>query len=148
MTEHIQGLIARQAVLEVVHQLFNRTDERDWEGVKACFAPEVVFDMTSLVGGDPVTTTAQSIVEGWAEGLSDVRSLHHQVGNTTVHIDGDQASVFCHGLAFHHVTTALDETVKMFVGTYDLHLGKTDGVWRIDRFRFNLRFTQSSATLG
>ena len=48
-----QELLAKEEVKQVVNQLFISTDNRDWDTVSRLFAPEVLFDMTSMVGGDP-----------------------------------------------------------------------------------------------
>jgi len=52
-------------VEEVVTRLFIETDRRDWAAVKACFAPSVRFDMTSMAGGSPATMSLDEITSGW-----------------------------------------------------------------------------------
>ncbi len=44
----------RDEIVEIANKLFIYTDQRNWEGVKAAFADEVLFDTTSMSGVDPV----------------------------------------------------------------------------------------------
>ena len=53
----------RQDIIETITNLFIGTDERDWARVRACFATRVLFDMTSLTGGEPATLTPQQITD-------------------------------------------------------------------------------------
>jgi hypothetical protein len=36
------------SIVETITRLFLGTDNRDWNAVQRCFAPRVLFDMTSL----------------------------------------------------------------------------------------------------
>ena len=88
------ALVEEKNVIKTVHRLFVSTDNRDWEGVKACFADEVVLDMTSVMGGEPKKLTPQQIAVGWAQGLKGLKAIHHQAP----HRKGECAG--CKGNAF------------------------------------------------
>ena len=75
----------------------------------------------------------------WDQGLSKVPFVHHQVGNFVIKLQGDKADVQCHGIALHHDPNK-EQTTTTFVGTYDLHLTKVGGTWRIDAFKFNKKW--------
>jgi hypothetical protein len=136
----LSTLIEKDRILDVVNRLFIGTDRRDWQAVKECFADRVLFDMTSMAGGEPVTMTPQQIVDGWEEGLKVVKAIHHQAGNYLVTVRGDEALVFCYAVALHHLPGGTGVTTRRFVGSYDCYLTKREDSWRIDRFRFNLKF--------
>ena len=140
-------LRARDAVLEVVNALFVATDDRDWEKVRACFAPRVHFDMTSLVGGEAAALRAEQIVDGWRQGLQPITAVHHQIGNCRVDVDGSAATAFCYGIALHYRKTRSGRDTRTFVGSYDLHLIASDRGWVIDRFRFTLKFVDGNLEL-
>ncbi len=129
----------RADVIETVDRLFVETDRKDWPAVAALFADRVHFDMTSLSGGEPEELTPAQIVEGWRTGLADVTALHHQSGNHLVTLHGDSADVFCYATA-NHFRPEREKRLTTFVGSYELHLVRADGVWRIDRFRFDVKF--------
>jgi hypothetical protein len=147
MNDQLQTLLEKDAVIDVVNQLFISTDNRDWTKVKACFANDVLFDMTSMTGGEPVTMTAQQIVEGWDNGLKALKAIHHQAGNYVVNLKNNEAEVFCYGIALHYLLNPTNRNTRTFVGSYNFHLTKTGGSWRIDRFKFNLKFMDGNLNL-
>ena len=51
--DELSDLKDQNDVITVANRLFICTDNRDWSCVKDVFAPEVLFDMTSLTGGQP-----------------------------------------------------------------------------------------------
>jgi hypothetical protein len=57
----IDEIWARLAVQDAINELFLATDAKAWERVRATFAAEVHFDMTSLAGGEPTTMTPDAI---------------------------------------------------------------------------------------
>ncbi len=58
MDAQYRGLVEKDKIIEVINRLFISTDNRDWSKVKHCFSSEVLFDMTSIAGGEPVTLTS------------------------------------------------------------------------------------------
>ena len=140
-------LIEKDEVTTTCILLFNHTDARNWQGVQACFAPEVLFDMTSLAGGVPVTTSPQSITEAWEQGLRPLQAIHHQVGNFIVNVQDGEADVFCYGIASHYLPNPTENNIRIFVGSYEFHLRKFTNAWRIDKFKFNLKYVDGNKTL-
>jgi hypothetical protein len=147
MTEDFEKLTEKEKIIRTINLLFILTDDRDWPGVKKCFADEVLFDMTSVVGGDPIMLTPDDIVSSWDEGLSHLEAIHHQAGNYLVDVAGGEANVFCYGLASHYLPNDTGLNTRTFVGSYDFHLARIDGVWRIDQFRFNLKYIDGNPDL-
>lgn len=144
----LQQLVDRAAVIDVVTALFVATDRRDWARVESCLMDPVVLDMTSLTGGKPANLTPAQVAEGWRDGLASIDHIHHQVGNFEVRTSGDQANVTCYGIAFHHRNISIAENLLTFVGSYDVHLRRAGGSWRIDLFKFNAKFVTGNLELG
>lgn len=142
-----RDLIEKDHIIGTVNQLFIATDRRDWDTVTGLFAPSVLFDLTSLAGGTPVTMTPHQIVTIWDKGLTPLTAVHHQAGNYLVSLNGTQADVFCYGIASHYLPTKSGRNTRTFVGSYDFHLTKQDGVWWIDRFKFNLKYLDGNPDL-
>ena len=134
-------------VSAVGNKLFICTDNRDWTCVKDVFAPEVLFDMTSLAGGKPENKTPQQIVDMWDQGLKAVKATHHQAGNYQVTLKGNEADMFCYGIAYHYLPNPTNQNTRVFVGSYDFHLVKGNSGWKIDRFKFNLKFIDGNKDL-
>ena len=137
----------KSMIVETIDQLFINTDLRDWQKVKGLFAPKVLFDMTSLAGGAPMTLSPQQIVDSWDKGLKPLKAVHHQAGNYIVAVSGNEADAFCYGIASHYLPTKSGRNTRTFVGSYDFHLVKTDGVWWISAFKFNLKYIDGNPDL-
>lgn len=143
----MNNTIEKDRVIETVNRLFINTDNRDWPKVKALFAPRVLFDMTSLAGGQPATISPQEIVDGWDKGLKALKAIHHQAGNYLVDAKNNEATAFCYGVAWHYLPNKTGRNTRTFVGSYDFHLIKQDGEWIIDQFKFNLKFIDGNPAL-
>ncbi|HWQ19686.1 MAG TPA: nuclear transport factor 2 family protein [Methanotrichaceae archaeon] len=128
----------KDEIIDIVNRLFIYTDERDWEAVKDLFADEVLFDMTSMSGGEPATLRPQQIVDGWDSGLKKLKSIHHQAGNYVVDVREEDADLFGYGIAFHYLPNPTNRNSRIFVGSYDLHFIRAEESWKIDEFKFNL----------
>ena len=143
----IETLLHRGRIADVINTLFVSTDARDWSQVRRCFAPDVTFDMTSLAGGEPAQLTPAAISSAWETGLEPIEHIHHQVGNLLVTVKGDEAVASCHGVAWHYRRVQSGNNTRMFVGSYDFVLRLMEGMWRINLFRFNLKFIQGNRDL-
>jgi hypothetical protein len=147
MSDQLVQLLDKDRIAEVVTTLFTATDARDWPAVRACFAPSVMFDMTSLIGGTPSPTTPDQIVIGWEAGLRPITHVHHQIGNLRVTLADDHARVSCYGIAYHFRQHPSGRNTRVFVGTYDLELRRLNRSWAIELFRFTSKFIDGNATL-
>jgi hypothetical protein len=143
----VRELIEKSRIADVVNTLFVATDARDWERVRACFEVEVEFDMTSLAGGEPLRLTPDAIADAWQTGLAPIESVQHQTGNLSIAWRETEASATCYGTAYHHRRTRSGRNTRTFVGSYDFRLKLRDGRWRIDLFRFNLKFVEGNLEL-
>jgi hypothetical protein len=142
-----EELLDRVRAEDVVTRLFVSTDRRDWAGVRACFAPSVQFDMTSVAGGAPATLTPERIASGWETGLAGVEQIHHQAGNFVTDVNGNEVTIFCYAIAIHHKKTRSGQNTRTFVGSYDVTLQRHKGQWLISAFRFNLKFLEGNLNL-
>jgi len=147
MADDIETLLERSRIIEVITRLFIGTDNRDWEQVKACFSPNVLFDMSSLGAGDPKELSPDDIVAMWDAGLKPLEAIHHQVGNFLVDVDGNEADIFCYGIACHYLPNQTGRNTRIFVGSYDVSLVKDVVRWRIRKFKFNLKYIDGNKDL-
>lgn len=140
-------LLAWDQVIAAANNLFLCTDRRDWQCVRDVFAPQVLFDMTSLAGGQPATLAPDQIASAWEKGLKDLAAIHHQTGNYQVSVKGNEADLFCYGIAYHYLPNPTERNTRTFVGSYTMHLVRSDAGWKIDRFKFNLKFIDGNKDL-
>ena len=145
----VGALLAREAIVDTITTLFVATDTRDWERVRACLAPQVHFDMTSLAGGDPQTLTPDAIAAAWEQGLRPIEQVHHQAGNFRVRVEpgGREATASCYGIAYHYRRHPSGRNTRVFVGSYDFGLREDGGRWRITSFRFGAKFVDGNLEL-
>ena len=147
MDAAVQELLDRTRVIERVTEFFVATDARDWERLERLMTDPVVLDMTSLAGGNPATVTPAQVGAGWRDGLAAIDHVHHQVGNFLVKVTGDEATLRCYGLAFHHRAISSPDNLRTFVGSYDVELRRMADEWKISLFRFKVSFVTGNLKL-
>jgi hypothetical protein len=143
----LEMLLEKERILDTVNDLFVGTDERDWARVASALAPRVHFDMRSMTGAAPETLEATVIIARWTEGLRPLKAVHHQTGNFRVRVAAEEADVFCYATASHYLPNRSGRNSRVFVGSYDLHLTRQAGAWRIDLFRFHLKYIDGNLDL-
>jgi hypothetical protein len=147
MTDPVRLLVEKDRIIDTINQLFIATDNRDWATVRGCLADTVLLDTTSLAGGRPSRMTAEEVAAGWEQGLRPIEAVHHQTGNYRVDVEGDEATAFCYGIASHYRKNRSGRNTRVFVGSYDFHLQRSEGRWQIDSFRFNLKYQEGNTVL-
>ena len=147
MKDQLEILINKDQIRETIDQLFIATDNREWQKVKQCFTDSVKFDMTSMTGGDPAIIKSDEIINGWEAALKKLEAIHHQAGNYLIEVNNDESTVFCYAIASHYLSTSSGNNTRTFVGSYNFHLMKKDNHWRIDQFKFNLKYSSGNMDL-
>lgn len=137
----------RNEVIAAAIRLFACTDTRDWSCVQDVFAPEVLFDMTSLGAPQAEKKTPKQIAAMWDEGLKALTAIHHQAGNFQATVKGNEADVSCYGIAYHYLPNPTNQNTRTFVGSYTFHLVRGESGWKIDRFRFTVKFIDGNKDL-
>lgn len=137
----------REQIVETVHKLFIYTDSRQWNQLQdEVFTESVHFDMSSL-GNEASQMTSKSICEQWEKGFAGLTAVNHLAGNILVTLKDEQADVFAYATATHYKSSATLGKTREFVGTYDLHFINTPQGWRIDRFKYNLKYMNGNLEL-
>ena len=144
----LEAMRDRDRVIDTVNSLFFAVDERDWEAARGILAERVLFDVTSLGSPQPRDMTADEIIAAWQEGLANIEAVHHQSGNFRVTVEGDQASCFCYGIAYHYRLVESRRNLRVFVGSYDYRLVRDGDRWRITHFKFNAKFVDGNLHLS
>jgi hypothetical protein len=147
MESKITVLVERYDIINVCNTLFIKTDERDWDEVKKCFAEKVLYDFTSKDGEEPAILSPVEITDKWNEQLKGLKGIHHQVSNILLEIGNMEADFFCYGIEMHFLPGKSKNNTKTLVGSYDIHLLNTYKGWKIDRIKFNLKFVDGNPEL-
>ena len=132
---------------DVITSLFNSTDQHLWEQVETTFSSNVRLDYSSMNGQPAANLTPKQITDAWKSILPGFEHTHHQIGNITSKIDGDNAEVFCYGTATHYLTDDLGN-IWTVVGTYHFDLSKqANQTWKITSMTFNFKYQDGNSTL-
>ena len=137
----------REQIVEVVNKLFIYTDYQKWDKLlNEVFTANILFDMSSL-GQEIKTIPAKEVCEIWQKGFEGLDSVNHLAGNYLVTINGETADVFAYATATHYKNSAIQGKTREFIGSYDLHLMQMVQGWRIDVFKYNLKFMDGNLEL-
>ena len=144
----MQSFSTREQIIEVVNRLFVFTDCRRWDKLQAeVFSTGLrQFDMSSA-GGPSKELKSKEICEMWQQGFEGIDAIQHLAGNYLVKVDGDTAEVFAYANATHYKAAAVEGNTREYVGSYDLHLVKVASGWRIDGFRYNMKYVTGNVAL-
>ena len=141
-------LQAQQQITDVVNKLFVYTDQQDWDQLQAeVFADTVLFDMVSAGAERAETKTSLEICKLWKKGFEGLDAIHHQAGNYIIHIEHNSAVVKAYAIASHYKQSAKNGPLRKFVGSYDIGLTEYPGGWRINRFKYNLKYMDGNLEL-
>ncbi len=134
----LDALLDRQAVIEVVADFCHMIDEYDIDGLAAVFTPDCFTDYGPARGG-PITGRG-AVLARIAAGQAEFRRTQHQIGQSRVHLDGDEA----------HVTTYVTATHEDWSGEVTrVHLRYVDGLRRTDDgWRINCRVVRAMVIDG
>jgi hypothetical protein len=138
------------SIIELANKLFVYTDFQYWDRlIGEVFKEQVRFDM-SAVGAGPVKVLASTeICNTWKAGFVGIDHIHHHAGNFIVDFKGEtEADIFCYATATHYKESATKGKTREFVGSYDLHAVLTDLGWRLDGFRYNLKYMNGNKDLA
>jgi len=141
-------LTLREQIVETVNRLFVYTDYQDWDNLQLeVFADKVLVDMASMGAAKAELLDAKEVCLMWQKGFEGLDAIHHQAGNYIIKISDEVAEVTAYSIASHFKAAAKNGNTREFVGSYDLHLSSTKNGWRIDQFKYNLKYMTGNADL-
>ncbi len=136
-----------EEIIETVNKLFIYTDYQQWDKLKSEVFTELVdFDMSSL-GGVVAQRSRSQICEEWQKGFKDLDAINHLAGNHIITLNGETAKVFCYATATHYKKSAKKGETREFIGSYDLSLIKEKNGWRINKFKYNMKYALGNLEL-
>ena len=126
--ETMSALLDRLAITEVVATFCRLVDEYDIDGLSDVFTPDCFTDYGPARGG-PVTGRADVLARIRA-GQAEFRRTQHQLGQSLVHLDGDEADATTYVTATHEDWSGVVSRVHL---RYVDRLRRTASGWRIAR---------------
>jgi ketosteroid isomerase-like protein len=117
----LQLLEDREAIAELVRAYARAVDRRDFDAVRACFAPDLhVVDWWGVTDMDLDQTMA------YIEGVRIFASTMHMMGNQVIHVDGDEATALTRALLTHTAdgTTERHEHAPIYTERLERRAGR------------------------
>ena len=143
-----QIIMDKLELQELANKLFMYTDSGQWSLLeKEVFAENVWFDMTSAGGEKPSLLPARDICALWKNGFSGLDAVHHQAGHYLVAVRENEADILAYAIASHYKKAAKKGTTRIFVGSYDLKATRSPHGWRLNQFKYNLKYIDGNITL-
>ncbi len=125
--DEIERLLDERAVRQVMLRYARGVDDRDFDQVTACFAPD------AFVAGTGFSGVRDEYVPGLVAGVARFGVTMHTIGNQVVEVDGDGAYTETDLVARHYADDeGRDEALVMGVRYHDRLRREGDG-WVITR---------------
>jgi hypothetical protein len=118
-------LADRLAIAETLALYCRGIDRCDPQQLAAAFTPQAVIDY-----GDGARPVAE-VIPGLMAGLGAMRVTQHNISNTVIRIDGEQARAETNCVALHIIPGPEGETELVVGGRYLDRLEKREGRWLI-----------------
>jgi hypothetical protein len=143
-----QLLADKLELQELANKLFMYTDAGQWSLLeKEVFAESVWFDMTSAGGEKPSLLPAREICALWKNGFTGLDAVHHQAGHYLIDVQKNEAGIFAYAIASHYKKAAQKGNTRIFVGSYDLKAIRGPQGWRLNQFKYNLKYMDGNTRL-
>jgi hypothetical protein len=143
-----QTMMDKLELQELANKLFMYTDSGQWSRLEdEVFSENVWFDMTSAGGEKPSLLPARDICALWKNGFIGLDAVHHQAGHYLIGVRENEAAIFAYAIASHYKKAAQKGTTRSFVGSYDLKAIRSAHGWRLDQFKYNLKYMEGNTTL-
>lgn len=131
----------RLAIVEVIHTYSRGLDRADPDILKSTCWPDASVDYGFFKG------EAHPFLENMPAGLKRYRNTQHQVSNTLVSIDGNDARVESYLTAHHYLPVDGDDNTEMtYIGRYLDHMEKRGNVWKIKFRKIVMTWHQDAKT--
>jgi uncharacterized protein len=137
-----------RAIAHVIETIAIGADLRQWDLVRACFAPEAILDY-----GTPERLTPEAIVGRWQPLLSAFDATEHRILKSDVHVDASTNGI----TATARATTIFQATHRMsghpggdawvLDGTWEHELVETRDGWKVTRMRMSPRESSGNTAL-
>ena len=127
----VDDLEIRRAVTDYAAMV----DARDWKGLQAVFAPDVMVDYHN---GRTQVSGADSVVAYVRDNTAHLAWQHHFVSVYGVDVAGDEATTQAY-LVSHQVVADEPTHVLMMAAAYDVGLRRSEGQWVISRMAHTIK---------
>ena len=129
---------SEERIREIVDEIDNSCDLKQWDRCLSYFAPQVTIDFVSLAGGEPATIPSEVLIGAWRSNLFAEKKTFHQRGNHVIEIDGDAATVFSKGYAFNLLDSGPVTGLWEIWGNYTHTLQRMGDAWKVNGMKLDV----------
>lgn len=122
----------RDLIQELMAVYARALDDRDYDGIAACFAPDAVVEYAGFSG---VLEGAGPIAAHMRRALEPLDVTQHLFANFIIDVDRDTASLRCEIIGQHIRHDAPGGETYLSGGRYEVALHRNDGAWQFARLR-------------
>ena len=136
--KRLERVADRFELTELMHRYAWGVDKWDWAMLEEVFAEDVEGDFSSVakyVNGDGIVRGRKAMVDWLRTSLTKFPDVLHFMSNQLVTFKGDEA----------YITTYMHVLHLPMGGIYHCTAVRTDGTWRIRRFRLEERTFNEAA---
>ncbi|NQV59941.1 MAG: nuclear transport factor 2 family protein [Alphaproteobacteria bacterium] len=130
---HVQLLLDRADISQVIHTYATAIDTRDWDLLASCFTEDLEADFRSFGGREVVTgrDTWVAAIKSTIEGLD---ATQHLTANHVIQIDGDTGTLIAYLQAVHRLNGAKSDPEYTIGGYYTCDMVRGGDGWRMRRY--------------
>ncbi|MBF0543585.1 MAG: nuclear transport factor 2 family protein [Candidatus Riflebacteria bacterium] len=140
----LQNYIDELQIKQVVDDIDNTCDAKDWAKCRKYFLDEIDVDFTSLAGGSPSHIKADELISGWNKGLYKDKLSHHMRTNHQIEVNGDSAEVFSKGYALNILQIKNGSDLWEVWGDYHHSLKRTEKGWKVSYMKFSVVYARGN----
>ena len=146
MTDLINPLADKLAIVQLLNQFGMAIDLRDWDSFRALFAESVIFDYSSI-GEVAGTLKPEEIANTASNDLGGFQATQHVITNHIVELSGNRATCKAHVRAMHLLPNDDFEPMLEIGGYYIAGLTRTDSNWKIESWKFIILWSKGDLKL-
>ena len=146
MTDLINPLADKLAIIQLLNQFGMAIDLRDWDSFRNLFADSVVFDYSSI-GEVAGTLKPEEIANTARQDLGGFQATQHVITNHLVKLSGNTATCKAHVRAMHFLPNDEGESMLETGGYYIAGLSGINSNWKIESWKFIILWSKGDLKL-
>jgi hypothetical protein len=125
-------------IREVVDEIDNSCDLKDWTRCRSFFTEDVDVDFESLSGSPAQRIPADALIGAWSANLFEAKKTCHLRSNHVISVQGDDAEVYSKGYAFNLLESGPVTGLWEVWGHYTHRLVRTHAGWKCSALKLQL----------
>lgn len=144
----MQTLSDRDQINNTIQKLFLYLGEKEWTKLQdEVFTDLLELDLSSF-GNEPEPRSSKSFCDELEYRFRELDSVSYTLGPVVIEQEQDEAEVLMTAETTQYKESKKKENLRKYYGKYKLKLQRTDMVWRVSRFLFEIKFVSGNPGLN